>query len=75
MVGEAAEAMTDAIMIGIGVMANKELVKCDGWSADLGCNQVCRPSEWPGEYGGRQLCPQCAQRLIDDGKAWAWLTR
>ena len=51
------------------------VVKCDGWASDLGCDKVCIPTEWTGKYGGRQLCPKCAQRLKDDNRSWAWLTR
>lgn len=52
-----------------------EMVPCDGWAADLGCDKVCRPADWPGRYGGRNLCEQCAERLHADNRRWTWLTR
>jgi hypothetical protein len=61
--------MTDLITVPVG------LVKCDGWAADLGCDRICAPTNWTGQYGGRQLCAQCARRLADDNWRWAWITR
>jgi len=50
-------------------------VPCDGWCADLGCDGACEHPEWSYMWGGRRLCKQCAARLEQDQKAWAWLTR
>lgn len=53
----------------------KQIVECDGWMADLGCEKECELQEWTGRYGGRNLCRKCAMRLKADSKAWARLTR
>jgi hypothetical protein len=53
----------------------KELVKCDGWGADLGCDGTCVKTKDVWRYGGRQLCGQCAKRLEDDNRHWAYITR
>ena len=57
-----------------GALVQAQMVQCDGWAADNGCDTVCLPPSWPGQYGGKKLCPQCAQRLNDDNRAWSWLT-
>ena len=63
--------MIDAVEVDV----EKKAVKCDGWSADLGCDGVCRHPDWAYQWGGRKLCARCAERLKDAEKNWAWLTR
>ncbi len=44
-------------------------VTCDGWCSDLGCDKVTI-----GAFSGKNLCAQCSERFIEDGRASSWVT-
>ncbi len=53
----------------------RALLKCDGYGTPYGgCYNKAPRAAWPGQYGGRNLCPDCAKRFKDENAYWARIT-